>query len=68
MEKHLDGVKAIKIFVAALLVNMCLLSLVNGAQAVVYVDGYVKGNGTYVAPHIRSNPDSSEYNNYSYWK
>lgn len=31
-----------------------------------YVNGYFKQNGTYVAPHYRSNPDSYQDNNYSY--
>lgn len=31
-----------------------------------YVRGHVKKNGTYVAPYIRSTPDSTVYNNYSY--
>ncbi len=29
-----------------------------------YVRGYVKDNGTYVQPYIRSTPDSNPYNNY----
>ena len=29
------------------------------------VRGYYRNNGTYVAPHYRSNPDSSRCNNYS---
>jgi hypothetical protein len=31
----------------------------------VYVNGYVKSDGTYVAPHYRSSPDSSTYNNWT---
>jgi opacity protein-like surface antigen len=30
-----------------------------------YVDGYVRRDGTYVAPHYRSEPDSNPNNNYS---
>ncbi|MFI5305304.1 MAG: hypothetical protein ACHQYP_10995 [Nitrospiria bacterium] len=30
------------------------------------VRGYYKSNGTYVQPHIRTSPDHSPYNNYSY--
>lgn len=30
------------------------------------VRGYVKRNGTYVAPHARSKADKSVYNNYKY--
>jgi len=31
----------------------------------VYVKGYFKSNGTYVAPHFRSDPDKNFYNNWS---
>ena len=30
----------------------------------VYVDGYIRRDGTYVKPHIRSSPDSSRWNNF----
>lgn len=30
----------------------------------VYVDGHVRKDGTYVAPHHRSAPDRNPYNNY----
>jgi hypothetical protein len=30
-----------------------------------YVQGYTRGDGTYVAPSYRSSPDSSYNNNYS---
>lgn len=36
------------------------------AQSQVYVNGYYKSNGTYVAPHYRTAPDSNPYNNYSF--
>lgn len=29
------------------------------------VNGYTRSNGTYVAPHYRSNSDSYKFNNYS---
>ena len=32
----------------------------------VHVNGYYRSNGTYVAPHMRSSPNSSPYDNYSY--
>lgn len=38
----------------------------SAAQAQVHVDGYYRGNGTYVQPHVRTYPDSSPYNNYGY--
>lgn len=31
----------------------------------VYVHGYTRSNGTYVAPHMRSAPDGNPYNNWS---
>ena len=35
------------------------------ALADTYVNGYTRSDGTYVAPHYRSNSDSNRYNNYS---
>jgi hypothetical protein len=35
------------------------------AQSPHYVRGYVTKNGTYVAPHYQTNPDSSLLNNWS---
>lgn len=35
----------------------------NGGQYKVQ-NGYQKSNGTYVAPHIKTTPDNSTYNNY----
>lgn len=41
----------------------CLAVL--SAQAVAgSVNGYMRKDGTYVAPHLRSNPDSMRWNNY----
>ena len=31
-----------------------------------YVEGYTRKDGTYVAPHQRSNPDGNPYNNYNF--
>lgn len=42
-----------------------LASLPLNAYAV-YVSGYYRSNGTYVAPHERTAPDGNPYNNYSY--
>ena len=36
------------------------------AQADVSVRGYVRNDGTYVAPYHRTAPDSNPYNNYEY--
>jgi hypothetical protein len=30
-----------------------------------YVNGYTRSNGTYVAPHMRTNSDNTNLNNYS---
>lgn len=38
----------------------------TSASAQVHVRGYTRSDGTYVAPHTRSSPDSSVYNNRSY--
>lgn len=35
------------------------------ALADTYVKGYTKSNGTYVAPHYRSDANSSRYDNYN---
>ena len=50
-----------KIFLILLIV---FVSFVTFGQDV-YVEGYFKSNGTYVAPHYRSRPDNSFQNNYS---
>lgn len=43
-----------------------LISLfsINAFPNDVYVDGYTRPDGTYVAPHVRSAPDSYKFNNY----
>ncbi len=33
----------------------------------VYVQGYVRRDGIYVAPHYRTRPNDTVYDNYSYW-
>ena len=35
------------------------------AQNSIYVEGYYRSDGTYVAPHYRSSPDGNFYNNWS---
>lgn len=40
-----------------------LIALPMAASAGDYVRGYTKRDGTYVAPHYRSAPDSIRYNN-----
>lgn len=34
----------------------------NGGQ-IKLQDGYIKSNGTYVAPHLKTTPDNNRYNN-----
>ena len=47
------------------LMFVCLTGLgVAEAEAQVAVDGYWRGNGTYVAPHFRTYPDGVTWNNY----
>jgi len=41
--------------------------MTSTASADVFVNGYLKGNGTWVQPHFRTNPDGYLFNNYSYW-
>jgi len=44
----------------------CLSSFTIAADAYVKVKGYYRSDGTYVAPHVRSNPNGLKYDNYSY--
>lgn len=53
--------KILTAFTAALV--MCALALPAFAQ--VAVRGYTRKDGTYVQPHMRSNPDGIRSNNYS---
>lgn len=48
-----------------LILTAVLLSVSTISIADTSVNGYIRNDGTYVAPHMRSNPDSSTYNNYS---
>jgi hypothetical protein len=43
----------------------CALFGGQPASADVYVHGYTRSDGTYVAPHFRSDPDGNFYNNWS---
>ncbi len=53
----------------SLMIIVLALAVIFGAavisEADVYVRGYTRSSGTYVAPHYRSNPDSSLSNNWS---
>lgn len=43
-----------------------LLVVASGAAlADQYVNGHTRSDGTYVAPHYRSEPNSTQYDNYS---
>jgi len=58
--------KLIRLMLSTLLMLGISIS-VNGAYARSphRVRGYTKKSGTYVAPHWRTNPDKSKFNNYS---
>lgn len=51
--------------VRLLLAASLLIGTATGASAQTRVDGYYRNNGTYVAPHNRSAPDSSYNNNWN---
>jgi len=57
-----------KIAAIVLATAVTMGSLASTASAYVSVNGYWKGNGTYVMPHIRTAPDGNPYNNFSYWR
>lgn len=48
-----------------LVLGLAALAFSAAATAQVHVHGYTKKDGTYVAPHYRSSPDSSKLNNWS---
>ena len=50
---------------AILLVVAIVCAATCTADAYVGVRGHFPSNGTYVAPHYRSNPDGNFYNNWS---
>jgi hypothetical protein len=47
------------------LIATLLLASSLGASADQWVRGYTRQNGTYVQPHVRSNSDGYNWNNYS---
>ena len=49
--------------VTVIATNVSIFS--SNAHAYVSVNGYFKSNGTYVMPHIRTNPDGVCWNNFS---
>lgn len=55
-----------KKFILACFLLLISFFVVNEAYAIVSVKGYYRSNGTYVAPHYRSDPDGIKSNNFSY--
>src|SRR3989344_5999647 len=55
-----------KLLGSLLIIVSLFISSVPSAEAVVSVRGYYRSNGTYVSPHVRSNPNGIRYDNYSY--
>jgi hypothetical protein len=47
-----------------LILGLAALTLPVAAPAQVHVHGYTTKDGTYVAPHYRSNADGNPYNNW----
>lgn len=45
---------------------LALIGIVSASQTshAEYVSGYVRSNGTYVAPYVRSPADGNPYNNW----
>src|SRR5690242_17622458 len=50
---------------ASLALGLFVLAPIGAWAGETYVDGYFRKDGTYVAPHWRSTPDSSYSNNWS---
>jgi len=48
----------------AIIITLAMVLLAGSSMAGEYVEGYIKQDGTYVAPYFRSTPDSSYNNNY----
>lgn len=48
-----------------LLLILAIIASAQTAQAADFVGGYMKKNGTYVAPHYKSSGDGYKFNNYS---
>ena len=66
MKINMNKIKKIIIGATAFLVVVTpLLFLAPDAEAITSVKGYIKKNGSYVAPYFRSNKDNSKLNNFS---
>ena len=54
-----------KLLLVAVVFAVSAISSVQESQASDFVNGYIRSNGTYVAPHFRSHADGIFSNNYS---
>jgi|TARA_B100002003_G_scaffold101797_1_gene94641 hypothetical protein len=61
--KTMKNIKIITALLIMLAGNVALFS--SNANAIVLVDGYWRSNGTYVVPHIRTEPDGFCWNNFT---
>lgn len=55
-----------KKFILTIAVFFATFGIISTADAYVSVKGYYRKNGTYVAPHVRSEPNGVKYDNYGY--
>lgn len=55
--------KYFKFLLSFIFIGLTFFSI---CDAVVHVNGYYRSNGTYVAPHYRSSPNSTPTDNFSY--
>lgn len=63
---YLILIKNMKKLVLSFLLVVFSFSFLLPAEAYVSVKGYYRSNGTYVQPHVRSNPNGLKYDNYGY--
>jgi hypothetical protein len=54
-----------KKIISALLVSAATTTTALPAMSQTYVPGYYRSNGSYVKPHYRSSPNSTQTDNYS---
>lgn len=55
-----------RIIVMVAAITAAIAAGTQASRADEYVSGYYRSNGTYVQPYMRSSPDNSVYNNYTY--
>jgi len=46
-------------------IGLLIIASISSTHAVTYIKGYVRSNGTYVAPHYRSDSNNSRYDNWT---